>query len=76
MMTSEKIFKISVSLVVLFSFVYWGLDPEFICKFASDPSSTCYYSERIPLLNFISSVWALMLTVTLAGILVKWVRKN
>ena len=34
------------------------------------------YSERIPLLNFISSVWALMLTVTLAGILVKWVRKN
>lgn len=76
MMTSEKIFKISVSLVVLFSFVYWGLDPEFICKFASDPSSTCDYSERIPLLNFISSVWTLMLTATLAGILVKWVRKN
>ncbi|ENR9964026.1 hypothetical protein ACEXTD_003010 [Salmonella enterica] len=75
-MAKVKAFKIIVSVVVFFSFVYWGLDPEFICKFASDLSNTCDYSERILLLNFISSAWAFILTVALAGMLLHWVRKD
>lgn len=71
-----KTLKIIVSVVVFFSFVYWGLDSEFICKFASDSSNTCDYSERIPLLNFISSVWAFILTIALAGMLIVWARKD
>ncbi|EDC3150239.1 hypothetical protein KGN64_003326 [Salmonella enterica] len=75
-MAKAKALKIIVSVVVFFSFVYWGLDSEFICKFASDSSNTCDYSERIPLLNFISSVWGFILTVALADLLIQWARKD
>lgn len=43
MLKKTKIYKAAISIVALFSFVYWGLNPDVICKVVSEIPQTCGY---------------------------------
>lgn len=76
MLKKAKIQKAIISVIALFAFIYWGLDPETICKVASESPQACGLSERGLMMNAIGSGFAMMLTVMAAAILALWVSKD
>ncbi|EBR2743700.1 hypothetical protein IOM43_001400 [Salmonella enterica] len=76
MLKKAKIFKAAVSIVTLFSFVYWGLDPDVMCKVVSETPQTCGYSKGGSLMNAFGSLFAFMLSAMAAAILALWFRKD
>lgn len=47
MIQKAKVAKAFISVIALFAFVYWGLDPDSICQAVGDASQTCGYSGRM-----------------------------
>ncbi|EDX6465906.1 hypothetical protein INI96_004041 [Salmonella enterica] len=45
MFKKAKIYKAIISIIALFSFVKWGLDPNVICRVASETPQVCGYSD-------------------------------
>lgn len=76
MLKKAKVYKAIISVIVLFAFVYWGLDPENICKVTSVAPQACGFSERGLITNALGSGFAMMLTAMAAAILALWVSKN
>ncbi|KGA36250.1 hypothetical protein KU74_07230 [Pectobacterium brasiliense] len=78
MLKKAKVYKGIISVIALFSFVYWGLDPEIMCKVASETPQACSLSlpERGLIMNALGSGFAIMLTAMAAAILALWVSKD
>lgn len=76
MLNRAKIHKAIISVIALFALIYWGLDPETICKVASESPQTCGLSERGLMMNALGSGFAMMLTAMAAAILALWVSKD
>ncbi|ECI4151949.1 hypothetical protein DPO80_16585 [Salmonella enterica subsp. salamae] len=76
MFKKTKIHKAIISVIALFAFIYWGLDPETICKVASESPQACGLSERGLMMNALGSGLAMMLTAMAAAILALWVSKD
>ncbi|WP_406642788.1 hypothetical protein [Pectobacterium brasiliense] len=76
MLKKAKVYKAIISVVALFSFIYWGLDPEIICKVASETPQDCSFYERSLIMNALGSGFAIMLTAMAVTILVLWVSKD
>ncbi|MDY8846278.1 hypothetical protein UY734_20225 [Escherichia coli] len=47
MLKKAKTHKAIISVIALLAFIYWGLDPETICKVASESPQTCGLSELL-----------------------------
>lgn len=75
MLKKTKIHKAIISVIALFVFIYWGLDPETICKVASESHQACGLSER-GLMNALGFGFAMMLTAMAAAILALWISKD
>ena len=75
MIQKAKVAKAFISVIALFAFVYWGLDPDSICQAVGDASQTCGYSGKNGDASLVGSVFALMLTVLAGAMLWAWVRK-
>lgn len=75
MLKKAKIYKVIISAIALFSFVHWGLAPEFICKIASEAPQTCGYPES-GLMNALGSSFSMLLTVMAVAILSMWIRRD
>jgi hypothetical protein len=73
MLKKAKITKAIISVILLFSFVNWGLDPDVICKAASETPRLCGYSERDLMVNAVGSGFAILLSTMAAALLVLWV---
>lgn len=73
MLKKTKFYKAIISVIALFSFVNWGLDPNVICKAVSE---TCGYSEHGLIINTFGSGFAFILTIMATGILALWVNKD
>ncbi|GKW29449.1 hypothetical protein AB6D34_18420 [Pectobacterium brasiliense] len=76
MLKKAKVYKAIISVTALFSFIYWGLDPEIMCKVASETPQACSLSERSLIMNALGSGFAIMLTAMAAAILALWVSKD
>ncbi|EHF2630466.1 hypothetical protein JZQ46_003852 [Salmonella enterica subsp. enterica serovar Panama] len=76
MLKKTKIYKAAISIVALFSFVYWGLDPDVICKVVSEIPQTCGYSKGGSMMNALGSLFSFMLSAMAAAILALWVSKD
>lgn len=76
MLKKAKIYKAVISIIALFSFVYWGLDPDVICKVASETPQMCGHSERGFMVNFFGPGFAVLLSTMAAAILALWVSKD
>ncbi|ECK6787713.1 hypothetical protein FSD31_26160 [Salmonella enterica] len=72
MLKKTKFYKAIISVIALFSFVNWGLDPNVICKAVSETPGACGYSEH----GLIINVFAFILTIMATGILALWVNKD
>ncbi|EAW9501049.1 hypothetical protein ABDM08_004232 [Salmonella enterica] len=73
MLKKTKIHKAIISVIALFAFIYWGLDPETICKVASEPA---VFPNGGLMMNALGSGFAMMLTAMAAAILALWVSKD
>lgn len=71
-----KIHKVIISVIALFVFIYWELDPETICKVASESPQACGLSERGLMMNALGFGFAMMLTAMAAAILALWISKD
>ncbi|HCI5391096.1 hypothetical protein DXF93_25700 [Escherichia coli] len=76
MFKKAKSTKVIISVIALFSFVYWGLDPDVICKATSETPQVCGYSERGLMVNAFGSGFAILLTTMAAALLALWVSKD
>ncbi|EIK1335871.1 hypothetical protein LJV55_004376 [Salmonella enterica] len=76
MLKKTKIYKVIISIVVFFCFVYWGLDPDVICRVASDTPQTCGYSKGGLMANAFGSIFSFMLSAMAAAVLALWVSKD
>ncbi|HFX2465577.1 TPA: hypothetical protein ACIA70_004035 [Salmonella enterica subsp. enterica serovar Java] len=76
MLKKTKFYKAIISVIVLFSFVNWGLDPNVICKAVSETPRVCGYSEQGLIINIFGSGFAFILTIMATGILALWVNKD
>ena len=76
MIQNAKVAKAVISAIALSAFVYWGLDPDTICKAVGDTSQTCGYSGKNDVASVVGSVFALMLTVLAGAMLWAGVRKD
>lgn len=76
MLKKAKIYKAIISIIAFFSFVYWGLDPDVICKVASETPQLCGYSEHGLLVNAFGSGFTITLSIMAAAILALWVSKD
>ncbi|HAU8267691.1 TPA: hypothetical protein I8287_005443 [Kluyvera intermedia] len=76
MLKKAKLSKAIISIIALFSFIYWGLDSNFICKLASETPRACGYSERGLMVNVFGSGLAILLSTMAAAILAMWVSKD
>lgn len=76
MLKKVKIIKVIISAIALFSFIHWGLDPEVICKIASDTPQTCTYSGSGLIVNALGTGFSMMLIAILVVILLTWIRKD
>ncbi|EOC0702359.1 hypothetical protein ACIU3Q_005556 [Salmonella enterica subsp. enterica serovar Kokomlemle] len=74
MLKKTKFYKAIISVIGLFFFVNWGLDPNVICKAVSD--GVCGYSEHGLTINVFGSGFAFILTIMATGILALWVNKD
>lgn len=72
MLKKTKFYKAIISVIALFSFVNWGLNPNVICKAVSETPGACGYSEH----GLIGSGFAFILTIMATGILALWVNKD
>jgi len=75
MIKKAKIYKAIISCVALFSFVYWGLDPDTICKIASETPQSCGYNNGL-IVNVFGSALGMMLSAMAIAILIIWIRKD
>ncbi|EKZ8998574.1 hypothetical protein RE762_004446 [Salmonella enterica] len=71
MLKKTKFYKAIISVIALFSFVNWGLDPNVICKAVSETPGACGYSE-----HGLISGFAFILTIMATGILALWINKD
>ncbi|EBZ2217466.1 hypothetical protein AH580_19545 [Salmonella enterica subsp. enterica serovar Montevideo] len=76
MLKKAKIYKAVISVIALFSFVNWGLDPNVICKVVSETPQVCGYSEHSLIMNVFGSSFAFILTAMATTILVLWVKND
>ncbi|WOY02056.1 hypothetical protein OGM22_09775 [Dickeya fangzhongdai] len=76
MLKKAKIYKAIISIIALFSFVYWGLDPDVICQVTSETTQVCGYSDGGLMVNSLGSGFAIMLSTIAAAILALWVSKK
>lgn len=76
MVKKAKAYKAVISAIALFAFVYWGLDPDAICKAVGDTSQTCGYSGKNDAVSMVGFIFAVMLTVMASAMLLAWVRKD
>lgn len=76
MLKKAKLCKAFISIIALFCFIYWGLDPNFICEVASETPRACGYSERGLMVNAFGSGLAILLSTMAAAILAMWVSKD
>lgn len=76
MLKKTKFYKAIISVIALFSFVNWGLDPNVICKAVSETPGACGYSEHGVVMNAFGSGFAFILTIMATGILALWVNKD
>ncbi|ECP0984815.1 hypothetical protein FZF94_19175 [Salmonella enterica] len=76
MLKKSKLYKAIISVIALFSFVNWGLDPNVICKAVSETPQVCGYSERGLMMNAFGSGFAFILTAMATTILALWVKKD
>ncbi|MFG5954547.1 hypothetical protein N4Q41_22995 [Salmonella enterica subsp. enterica serovar Anatum] len=76
MLKKTKICKAIISVMVFFSFVHWGLNPDVICKVFSEIPQTCGYSKGGSMMNVFGSLFAFMLSAMAAAILALWVSKD
>lgn len=76
MLKKAKIYKVIISANALFSFIHWGLEPESLCRIASETPQTCGYSERGLFVNIVGTGFAMILTAMVAAILAMWIRKD
>ncbi|EAA5587851.1 hypothetical protein ZH03_004637 [Salmonella enterica subsp. enterica] len=76
MFKKTKFYKAIISVIALFFFVKWGLDPNVICRVASETPQVCGYSEHGVVMNAFGSGFAFILTAMAAAILTLWVRKD
>lgn len=76
MIKKTKIYKVIISAIALFSFIYWGLDPQFICNIASNTPQTCGYPERGLIVNIFGSGLSMVLCAMAVAILAMWISKD
>ncbi|ASD99267.1 TPA: hypothetical protein ACXZSS_004323 [Salmonella enterica] len=76
MLKKSKLYKAIISVIALFSFVNWGLDPNVICRAVSETPQVCGYSERGLMMNAFGSGVAFILTAMATTILALWVKKD
>lgn len=76
MFKRAKIYKAVISVIALFSFVKWMLDPNIICKVVSETPQVCGYSEHGEVMNAFGLGFQLVLTAMATAILAIWVGKD
>ncbi|EDV9722850.1 hypothetical protein NU50_004345 [Salmonella enterica subsp. salamae] len=76
MLKKAKLYKAIISVIALFSFVNWGLDPNVIYKVVSETPQVCGYSERSLIMNVFGSGFAFILTAMATIILALWVKND
>lgn len=72
-----KLYKSIAPIVILYFFVRWGLDADFICKVASETPQLCDYNGNGVISKFAHSVqfaFKLSLIVLLVHILINWIK--
>ena len=78
MISKKKVYKIIISAIALFAFVYWGLDPKLLCDTVSTTPDTCAYNYE-DTHSWISGVnlgFKIMLTSMLIPPLIMWIMKK
>lgn len=70
MLKKTKICKAIISVMVFFSFVHWGLNPDVICKVFSETAQTCGNTDAF------NSPISFMLGASLAAMLITWVLED
>ncbi|MJZ70858.1 hypothetical protein DS568_15990 [Salmonella enterica subsp. enterica] len=76
MLKKTKIHKAIISVIALFAFIYWGIDPKTICKVANESPQACGLFDRGLMMNALGSGFSMMLTAMAAAILALWVNKD
>lgn len=75
-MNKLKKHKVLILVISLFSFCYWGLDPDFICKVFSETPLTCGYSGGDSIMNGFIFTLRCLLSISAAAILGVWISKE
>lgn len=67
------IYKVVISVIILITFIHWGLSSDFICKTAGSSHETCVTSVQSPAIDMILYFAGIGLSVLLFFILLIWI---